>query len=509
MESRLIKHLGGTEELEKKAPQVLKLLQGAVSRPAVKGHYIQYHDTSEGLEKGSVYADDTFRIYLNVDEIFSGTDGIHSMLRTDFHREQKILAIVTDIYDADSNRLIDTRSEYFENTIYQEYKILSNSTLAKQCAKNKIRVESSFTWSTDGETAQEQTVTFEVDEFMEGQSIISSVQAEAPRAKNGKLTKVLYDRKSYVTEETDYHYENVMQPDGTAKLMMPFKGKVTVADDLEIKGIQTEIAGEEPKLCILLEKRDGAEYSNEKSFADQCVISEDKKSISWDIDDNWNTKLNLSHFYASTIVDLSCTFTLKVVNPKYPGVVFHPTVMINSVESPQPPVEGSGALEIERIQIIWGCVAKDTMILMADGTQKKISDIKIGEQVSTETEPSSVVNIYKGMESELVHLETENGHILRMTNSHPVKTTRGFVKASGLTAADTIITVEGKSKVKYLYMEQYDSEVYNLELKPEGVIICNGIIAGDFKMQNEMVEKPYTVSQPTSLQREFRSLFGH
>ncbi len=508
MASRLLEYLGGTKELEKRAPQVQKLLKGVVSNPPVKDYYIQYYDASDNSERKNIYADDTFQIYLGVEAVFSGPDGIHALLRTNFHERQKILSIITDIYDSDSNRLLDTRSEYFENTVYQEHKILFSSTLAKQCAKKKIRVESSFTWTTDGKEAHEQTVIFEIDEFTDnGKDVIAKIQVEAPRAKDGKLTKVLYDREHMLSEKIDYHYTNVMQKDGTAKLMMPFKGKVTVVDGFVIKDIHKAV--EKSKLCMLLENKDGVEYSNEKSFAEQFAFEDGRRTISWEINDDWNTELDLSHFNVSTILDLSCEFTLEVVDPNSPGFVHLPKIMINSVADPQPYVVGSGSFEIERIMIQWGCVAETTMLLMAAGTQKKICEIKIGDKVRAGTESSSVVNIYKGKEDELAHLETQNGCILCMTNSHPVKTTRGFVKASELTAADTIVTVAGESKVKYLYMEQYGREVYNIELEPKGEIVCNGIIAGDFSMQNEMGEKLCTAEPPTSLQMEFRSLFNN
>lgn len=526
MKSRLIEYLGDTEELGKKAPQVLQLLQKTVSQPPVYNYHVTYGSTSkeDSLSKTDSMAeytggytstetnntgDDTFRTYLSVEEVLSDDMGIQAMLRTDFDSEQKILVILTDIYDIADNRLIDTKSMYFEDTVYEEYNIISNSNYAKQHAKDGLRVEASFTWSTDGNTSQEQTVIFIIDEFMDGNPIISNIQTEAPRAKNGKRTIVLYDRESYVTEDIDYHYKNVMQGNGMAKLRMPFKGKVTVEDGWEIQGILTSVEDEKPKLCILLENGDGAEYSNAKSFVDQCVISDDKKSISWEVDDDWNTNMNLAHFYASTIVDLSCVFTLKVINTKSQTQI-HPKVMINSVENPQPYEEGSGVCQIERIRIIWGCLAADTKIEMSDGSQKMISDIVIGDAIRTETGNTVVINIYKGTEKELVHLDTENNHSLRMTNSHPVKTTRGFIKASELTAADTIVTREGNSRVKYLYTDPYDNGVYNLQLEQSGAIICNGIVAGDFTMQNEIdvkQQKKNVSDSPTTLQKEFRQLF--
>lgn len=493
MESRIIEHLGGLETIKKESPQVWEFLKDIKVHPSVSTVRMQANPID---------------LYLSVDELFSDSQGIHSLLRADYGSKQKIFAVVADIYDADNDQLIDTISKCYEDIIYQECNFLSASTQAKLSARNKIRINADFTYSEDGVTAHEQTVVFELDEFANGEVIIDDIQVTAPRAKNGKRTIVLYDREPHVTEKTDYHYTNVMLPGGkSAKFKMPFEGKVTVAENYEIDSISTKIKGEEPKLCVLLQNGDGVNYSNVKTFAAQCVISADKKSVSWKIDDDWNAVLDLSHFKASTTVAFSCVFSLIVKNKDYPLLTFHPKVMITSVDDPQPRAEGAGAFEIEKIDISWGCVAEDTMILLEDGSEKPISDIRIGDRVSSASGSASVKNVYRGQEQELVNLTTLNGKTLRMTESHPVQTTRGLVKASMLNAADTIITVDGESPVQFLYKVAYESDVYNLELEPAGNMICNGIIAGDFEAQNRRENKMSISTELDSLQKEFRRLF--
>lgn len=505
--TRLIEYLGGTEKLQMEAPLVLEFLQKSVEQSSADNYYIgSLEESGVGMDTEGL-CDDAKSIFLGVEEAYSDEHGIHTLMRADFGRVQQTIDIVAVLYNVTDERKIVTESKHFDNISYAEFNMFADNEYAVKSLKSALRVEADFTWSEDGKSSKTQRVVFKADEYENGKPIISKIEVMKPRAKDGKRTQVLYDRVPQITEKTDYHYENVLQEGGkSTKIMMPFKGEITVEDGLEIEGILTNVPSESPKLFLLLEKGGNVVYSNEKSFAKQCVISEDKKSISWEIDDNWNQNLNLEHLKIETILDFSCIFVLQVVDPKEPSKIYMPKIMINSVDQPLPYTVGSGALEIEKINLKWGCLAEDTMIEMGDGISKKISSIEIGDVVKTQSGQAAVINIYKGTEEELVCLETTNGHVLRMTKSHPVKTKRGFISADKLTAADVVETVDGDSMVKYLYMQEYGVTVYNLELEPSGAMICNGIIAGDFDMQNSLIQKKKTQCL-SELQLEFAKLY--
>jgi hypothetical protein len=181
--------------------------------------------------------------------------------------------------------------------------------------------------------------------------------------------------------------------------------------------------------------------------------------------------------------------------------------MINSVEKPV--LKSSGVCEIERISLWWGCVAKDTQILMVDGSSKRAEDIRSGDRVVSGNGTSEVTDVVTGMEAELITLTTQNGHSVRVTGSHPIGTTRGFVQASELTAADHILTINGESPIKFLYTESYHDMVYNFLLTAEGPMVCGGIIAGDFMMQNETGSRVANQAiADTPLMAEMRKLFA-
>jgi intein/homing endonuclease len=97
------------------------------------------------------------------------------------------------------------------------------------------------------------------------------------------------------------------------------------------------------------------------------------------------------------------------------------------------------------------CLHPDSMITMADGKKKKISDIKIGEFVKTINEKTSqienkeVEKIHKNISfgERVFELELENGSILRITGNHKVLTKdKIWKRVDELNINDDIIEVE-------------------------------------------------------------------
>ena len=204
--------------------------------------------------------------------------------------------------------------------------------------------------------------------------------------------------------------------------------------------------GEEPTLSLILENGKSIQYQNPKGIIGQYVISPNEKELNWNFDVDWRADLDFSNFSVQTVVNLSAKFTLSIVHEDYPSYALHPVITVDSVLNPQTNV--STVAEIERIQIKWGCVAADTLIKMSDGSCQRASEIQIGEVVATDHGHSVVRNIYKGTEKTIVHLETMDGHILRGTHEHPVKTGRGYMPMKEINAADLICTENGNSQVK-------------------------------------------------------------
>ena len=141
---------------------------------------------------------------------------------------------------------------------------------------------------------------------------------------------------------------------------------------------------------------------------------------------------------------------------------------------------------------------------MADYSEKKIDNIRPGDEVAGDNGKCVVQDVLYGCEELLVVLETTGGRRLSLTENHPVKTDSGTVRANALTVGENIYTADGKEQIKYLHQEQYHEIVYNLILSPSDMMICNGVLVGDFAIQNMLERENEKSIEPDRL-KEWRS----
>ena len=95
----------------------------------------------------------------------------------------------------------------------------------------------------------------------------------------------------------------------------------------------------------------------------------------------------------------------------------------------------------------------DTPVLMADGAQKPIADVVVGDEVIA-TDPETGVTtvrpvsspIRHGGEHEMVAVELSDGSVVQATDGHPFWEVRGekFVDASDLAIGDVVRSLEGR-----------------------------------------------------------------
>lgn len=162
--------------------------------------------------------------------------------------------------------------------------------------------------------------------------------------------------------------------------------------------------------------------------------------------------------------------------------------------------DGVSEVEMTSLQIMYGCVAPETMIKMEDGKEKEIRSIRIGDIViGKDNVRMEVVNVWKGPEMEaMVEITTEDGkNKVLATKTHPiwVKTDGGTLawkRAKDCCMGDMLlIERKGYCPIGAITQKSACETVYNLDLKPlddaegsEGSMYCNGILTGDNRMQN-------------------------
>ncbi len=128
-----------------------------------------------------------------------------------------------------------------------------------------------------------------------------------------------------------------------------------------------------------------------------------------------------------------------------------------------------------------GCLAGNMRILMADGSQKEIGAVQIGDAVFDGEQGAAVVtNVYSGREQFLCVIRLGGG-IIKMTAEHPVLTESGFIPAMELTAGDMVQGGDAPQAVRSIQTEEYDGTVYNLALDSQShLMVCEGVAVGDF-----------------------------
>ncbi|MDR0912391.1 MAG: hypothetical protein LBM96_07325 [Methanobrevibacter sp.] len=492
MISNLIESLGGKSNLVNNYPMVLNAVEN-----------LNVHDTDIFVSK---FEDSVNDFYMNIEEVYSGDEGIGVFVRCSFIDPKPLILVNIFIKDKNSGEVIDSFVNCYNDKKFIEDRFLSSSEKAKEYRYNPLEVVATFSWSEDGNSLNALIKTVFTDQYSENESIIKSIDVLSPRAKNKIETIMLYDRSPYSGETPDYVYTHVVSSDRTfAKLHVPFEGKLEVIDNFKIDEV-VKVDPDNLELNLILEQGGKAEYNNSKGIIPQFKIDSGGQTLSWVFDDDWNCNLDLTRFKTATIVDFACKFVIKVSDRSGGGYSYEPIIMINSVENNPYPV--SYTSEIEKISIRWGCMAKSTEIELEDGSHKLVENIVVGDKIKTEKGFSIVKDVIIGHEKELVHLSTVNGEFIEITNGHVVKTLRGYVSAENLTAADVLVTKNGDFQVKDLFLKAYDDKVYSLELDSSSGIYSNGILTGDFLMQNSY-KSPTTIKTMniTPLQIEFKKLF--
>ncbi|MHB8123403.1 MAG: hypothetical protein ACYDG4_14750 [Desulfuromonadaceae bacterium] len=93
-----------------------------------------------------------------------------------------------------------------------------------------------------------------------------------------------------------------------------------------------------------------------------------------------------------------------------------------------------------------GCLGKDTLITMYDGSLKPIQDIAVNDMVKTLEGPKPVTDIWNpetlvNGTPECFEIEFADGYKVVCSDKHPFLTTRGWVKACDLTGDEDIVSV--------------------------------------------------------------------
>lgn len=134
------------------------------------------------------------------------------------------------------------------------------------------------------------------------------------------------------------------------------------------------------------------------------------------------------------------------------------------------------------------------ILLMADGRQKKINDIAIGDRIRSLNDTALVDNIWKDVEIvPMIRLKVDNKELL-LTKYQPVQTDRGMIVACELQEGMKVLTQEnGYVAITQIAEELCTDTVSKLDIHLESedkldqhIMYVSGIAVGDYIIENYM-----------------------
>lgn len=288
---------------------------------------------------------------------------------------------------------------------------------------------------------------------------------------------VTFGRTGFYTEALDYEYESVRK-ENLQMMFLEIKGEATLVDGAKfVKGhpIETDIVLNHAELGTIF-------YA--QTIPEGSIVKIENNKFKWKIDYDWENKIP-SSIYATIreyAFDMSLSFSAIRPGESEPSKY---SIEITSFDKPANP----HCKKINRIELRWGCLAEDSIVRMADGSEKRIQEISIGDMVKApDGKPQQVVNIWTGTEERILHIETKGKKKIRLTETHPLMTKDGLKPAIVLTFEDLLLMEDGNYEaIENAYALPYGQKVYNLDLEEEHTFVCDGFVVGDNQMQNTVL----------------------
>lgn len=297
--------------------------------------------------------------------------------------------------------------------------------------------------------------------------------------KEGSPIVISYGRSDYAGEKIDYSFSQITDRE---KFHIPCEGSADFRDS-RIQYQKVLEPGASASQLILV--RDGGGIlTYQGTFASH--VRKTGTGFSWDFNDaRWK---NQADFWWSAYFEVRMFLTLQYITNLQPegGILtVNPTDDIEDDKK-----------KIDNLSIYWGCLGKDVKVRMADGSQRCISEIKIGEKVASTGETLEVADVITGEESRgMWRLYTERGRGVLATSQHPILTVDGIKQTRELKPRKDYIVMEdgGKEQLTEIQVEEICvCPVYNLVLckagggeipADSGFLFADGMTVGDNSMQ--------------------------
>ncbi len=357
-------------------------------------------------------------------------------------------------------------------------------------------------------------------------SNIVYMSIDDPRSKlNNNPILMMYARKPDPGETADYDYpnNNLIPGTDTVKTLFPVKGKITFNDDLIPIGYNADLSKTPPSLKYTGKGVCTYNYTQKEIASCFKISSTNPQVVEFQLKEDWKAILDISayagHLHEGNVgFEFSFFITTKIKGTEATldqAVAVYSTVSLEEGQTYYDSKDDTNAY-LPLIFMRWGCFGKDTKILMADRSEKLVSEILKGDQIMGDEGMLLVVSgTVSGHEENICCIMTKGGKRLEVTKDHPVATKEGALRARDITPKMLLICENGsEDEVEFNYLKSYEDTVYNIETEGgSNWVVANGILAGNLAKQNdnlEIVMAEKLLSEETlQLKAEFDQLLDH
>lgn len=307
--------------------------------------------------------------------------------------------------------------------------------------------------------------------------IISKVSVYHPIKKvSGSSTiNVFYGRFPQKNDkDIDYIYKEAYQvKNNCVEMTLDMMGE---ADFLNTAATFTFSEAVKEECDIIMDFKRGAFYYNHEGG--MLIQGKESSGFQWYFDSDWGGTIPKNSFQASNLSELTMVLRYKTENT---GDMVNTLSISSHIDTDL----GTSCKHLREFDLKVGCLAEGTLITMKDGSRLSVEEVKIGDMVMTNSAGgcARVRNTWKGKEDTMIVVETAMGHMLTLSQAHPIETDEGLIEASKLNAGMKVMTEDaGLVPIHFLYDIPYSQSVYNLELEIEagkGRFFAEKIQVGD------------------------------
>lgn len=310
--------------------------------------------------------------------------------------------------------------------------------------------------------------------------VVRNIDVTDPRnihTPQGYTIHVSFDRQPQL-KTVDYDYTEYRVETGLQDAYLAMSGDIHLKDGYEY------IDGSYTTDKIFLQNGDDRHvYENSEA----TVSKINSGTIHYEYNEKWNCTIPKSVKAVCSLADLRSQATFKYKETAS-GEESTCIVVISS-KGYSFGTAPNNYKQIPNILFYWGCLEENTEITMADGSHRRIKDIRIGEKVlGTDREACEVRDVIRGTEDMLICLSLESGKEIFLTHDHPFKTKNGIVAAIDLKFGDEILTESGYETIEGARPVYGSFSVCSLDISPSDFIWGNGIAVGDYDAQGKSIE---------------------